>query len=126
MTKVAVLGLTGVLLGLMMKELNPGFSVFVSMAACVLIFFYVVNRLSFLSDLMPEIQGAVPVDDACLKILLKMIGVTYLADFTANLCRDAGYSAIAGQVEFFGKISLLTLSFPVLTALMETIDQMLL
>ncbi len=65
-------------------------------------------------------------DDACLKILLKMIGVTYLADFTANLCRDAGYSAIAGQVEFFGKISLLTLSFPVLTALMETIDQMLL
>ena len=39
MTKVAVLGLTGVLLGLMMKELNPGFSVFVSMAACVLIFF---------------------------------------------------------------------------------------
>ena len=69
MTKVAVLGLTGVLLGLMMKELNPGFSVFVSMAACVLIFFYVVNRLSFLSDLMQEIQGAVPVDDACLKIL---------------------------------------------------------
>ena len=57
MTKVAVLGLTGVLLGLMMKELNPGFSVFVSMAACVLIFFYVVNRLSFLSDLMQEIQG---------------------------------------------------------------------
>ena len=50
MTKVAVLGLTGVLLGLMMKELNPGFSVFVSMAACVLIFFYVVNRLSSLGS----------------------------------------------------------------------------
>lgn len=101
MTKVAVLGLTGVLLGLMMKELNPGFSVFVSMAACVLIFFYVVNRLSFLSDLMQEIQGAVPVDDACLKILLKMIGVTYLADFTANLCRDAGYSAHRGAGGIF-------------------------
>lgn len=103
MTKVAVLGLTGVLLGLMMKELNPGFSVFVSMAACVLIFFYVVNRLSFLSDLMQEIQGAVPVDDACLKILLKMIGVTYLADFTANLCRDAAIPPSRGRWNFSGR-----------------------
>ena len=39
MTKVAVLGLTGVLLGLLMKEANPAFSVFVSLTACILIFF---------------------------------------------------------------------------------------
>lgn len=126
MTKVAVLGLTGVLLGLLMKEANPSFSVFVSLTACILIFFCAVNRLGFLADRMQEIRQAVPVDEACLKILMKMLGVTYLADFTANLCRDAGYSAIAGQVEFFGKLSLLTLSLPVLAALMKTVSQMLL
>ena len=126
MTKVAVLGLTGVLLGLLMKEANPAFSVFVSLTACILIFFCAVNRLGFLADRMQEIRQAVPVDEACLKILMKMLGVTYLADFTANLCRDAGSSAIAGQVEFFGKLSLLTLSLPVLAALMETVSQMLL
>ena len=126
MTKVAVLGLTGVLLGLLLKDFHPRFSVFISMTACMLIFFYAVNQLTFLADQLQILQKAIPVDDTCLKILLKMIGITYLADFTADLCRDAGYSAIAGQVEFFGKISLLTLSFPVLTALLETIDQMLL
>lgn len=126
MNKIAVLGLTGVLLGLLLKEMNPQFSVFVSMASCMLIFFYAVSRLGFLSDTLKTVQGAIHMDDAYLKILLKMVGVTYLADFTANLCRDAGYSAIAGQVEFFGKISLLTLSLPVLTALMETIDEFLL
>ena len=65
-------------------------------------------------------------EDTYLKILMKMMGVTYLADFTASLCKDAGYSAIAAQVEFFGKVSLLTLSLPVLTALLETIDAFLL
>lgn len=126
MNKIAVLGLTGVLLGLLLKEMNPQFSVYISMASCIVIFFYAVSRLSFLGDTLRTVQGAIHMEDSYLKILLKMVGVTYLADFTANLCRDAGYSAIAGQVEFFGKISLLTLSLPVLTALMETIDEFLL
>jgi stage III sporulation protein AD len=126
MSKVAVLGLTGVLFGLFMKEIRPQFSVYISMASCLLIFSYAVSRLGFLGETLKTVQGAVPMDDVYLKILLKMVGVTYLADFTSNLCKDAGYSAIAGQVEFFGKISLLTLSLPVLTALLETIDAFLL
>ena len=50
-----------------------------------------------------------------------MAGITYLADFSASLCQDAGYSAIAGQIEFFGKISILAVSAPVMLALLETI-----
>ncbi|MFQ9151540.1 MAG: SpoIIIAC/SpoIIIAD family protein [Blautia sp.] len=126
MTKVAVLGLTGVLLGLLMKEAESCVFCFCQPDGLHPDFFCAVNRLGFLADRMQEIRQAVPVDEACLKILMKMLGVTYLADFTANLCRDAGYSAIAGQVEFFGKLSLLTLSLPVLAALMETVSQMLL
>ena len=125
MSKIAVLGLTGALMGLLMKEMNSQFSIYISMISCMLIFFYAVSRLGFLGETLENIQGAIHMEDSYLKIILKMIGVTYLADFAANLCRDAGYSAIAGQVEFFGKISLLTLSLPVLTALMETIDEFL-
>ena len=126
MNKIAVLGITGVLLGLLMKEIRPQFSVYISMVSCMLIFFYAISRLGFLGETLKTVQGAIHMEDSYLKILLKMVGVTYLADFTASLCRDAGYSAIAGQVEFFGKVSLLTLSLPVLTALMETIDGILL
>ena len=125
MNKIAVLGLTGVLMGLLLKEMNPQFSVYISMISCVLIFFYAVQQMKYLSGSLQILQGTIQIEDSYLRILLKMIGVTYLADFTANLCRDAGYSAIAGQVEFFGKISLLTLSLPVLTALLEMIDTFL-
>ena len=58
-------------------------------------------------------------------ILLKMIGITYVAEFSANLCKDAGYQAVAGQIEMFGKLSILVISMPVLLALLDTISQFL-
>jgi stage III sporulation protein AD len=59
-----------------------------------------------------------------LKILLKMIGITYMAEFGSNLCRDAGSSAVAGQIEFFGKLLLLALSLPVLSSLLEMMEKL--
>lgn len=50
-----------------------------------------------------------------------MIGIAYVGQFSAGICKDAGYSAIAGQIEIFSKLSILVLSMPVLMALMETI-----
>lgn len=35
--------------------------------------------------------------------------------------RDAGYSAVAGQIEFYGKLMLLAVSIPVLAALFEVL-----
>jgi stage III sporulation protein AD len=55
------------------------------------------------------------------RILLKIIGITYISDFASNICRDAGNSAIAGQIEIFGKISILAISSPIILALLETV-----
>ena len=60
-----------------------------------------------------------------LTVLLKMIGVTYLAQFSSGICKDAGYSSIAGQIEIFAKLYIMVLSIPVLLALMEAIHSFL-
>jgi stage III sporulation protein AD len=57
--------------------------------------------------------------------LIKIIGITYVAEFASGICKDAGYSAIAGQIEVFAKIAVMALSMPVLIALLETIDSFL-
>ena len=64
-------------------------------------------------------------DSKYVAVLLKMIGITYVAEFSSNLCKDAGYQAAAGQIEMFAKLSILALSMPVLLALLETISQFL-
>ena len=50
-----------------------------------------------------------------------MLGITYVAEFSANLCKDAGFGAIANQIEFYGKVMLIAVSIPILFSLIETI-----
>ena len=122
MLKIAMLGIAGILTALFLKETKPSFTVFISMATCLLIFFYAVGKLSYLADTLADLKIYVDMKDSYLASLLKIVGITYIADFSANLCRDAGYTAIAGQIEFFGKISILTISAPVILALLDTIS----
>ncbi len=50
-----------------------------------------------------------------------MVGITYVSEFAANLCRDSGYSAIAGQIEMFAKLSILVVSVPVFGAFLDAV-----
>lgn len=125
MVKIGTLGIVGVLTALFVKEMKPQFSVLISMAACVVIFFYAVSKLEAIAGVFSGLAESISLKDSYLEILLKIVGISYIADFTANLCKDAGFSAIAGQIEIFGKISILTVSTPVLMALIETVSEFL-
>ena len=46
-----------------------------------------------------------------------------MVQFTSDLCRDSGYSALAGQVEVFGKITIAEVSKPVVRILLETMEK---
>ena len=91
------------------------------MAAGLFILAFAVGKFSYLYESLKKIQQYVPVDTTYMNILMKMIGITYVADFAAGICKDAGYGAISSQIEFFGKISVLATGTPVLLALFETI-----
>lgn len=121
MIKIACLGLTGVLLGLFLKQMKSPYAELVSLATCLLIIFYSVTKITFVFELIQTLGDYVSVQKEYFKILLKIIGITYVADFSAGICRDAGCSAIAGQIEIFGKISILAISSPIITALLETV-----
>ena len=121
MIKIAVLGITGILLALFLKETRPVFAVLISMASCMLIFFCAVEKLRYLSESLQQLQSYTNIKGAYVKILFKMIGITYIGQFSAGICKDAGYSAVAGQIEIYERLAVLAISMPILTALLETI-----
>ena len=125
MIKIAMIGLAAVLLALQVKVGRPEYEIFLTMAACLCIFFFLVTTLQIVLNAINQIQNYIRLDSRYVAILLKMIGITYVAEFSASLCRDAGYQAVAGQIELFGKLSILVSSMPVLLALLETISQFL-
>lgn len=121
MVKIACLGLAGVMLGLFLRQIRSPYAELLSLSVCLLIIFYSVTKLSFVFELVDTLGGYASVQSEYFRILLKIIGITYVADFSANICRDAGYGAIAGQIEVFGKISVLAVSTPIIMALLETV-----
>ena len=61
----------------------------------------------------------------CIQVLLKIIGITYISEFAADICRDAGCSAVAGQIGVFAKLSILAVSMPIVSALLQTVQNFL-
>lgn len=123
--RISVVGIAGVFLAILLKQVRPDYSLYITMAAGIAILFYSAGKLSYLLSSLRKIQQYVPVDAAYMTILLKMIGITYIGQFCAGICKDAGYSAVAGQIEIFGRLAVLAVSMPVLTALLETIHEFL-
>ena len=91
----------------------------------ICVFLYVMSKLTFLLDYVEQIQDMIHLDPVYLTMILKMIGITYVAEFAVNLCKDAGCQTIAGQIELFAKLSILVISMPVILAFMETIGELL-
>ncbi|MCI8371048.1 MAG: stage III sporulation protein AD [Lachnospiraceae bacterium] len=120
--KIAIAGIAGVLFAVQLKSIRPEYSTYISLATCVILFYYGVSRLSVIVDTLNSIQSYIKISDIYIAVLLKIIGITYIAEFSSALCKDAGYSAVAGQIEVFSKLVILAVSMPVLMALLETID----
>ena len=58
-------------------------------------------------------------------VVLRVIGIAYVAQFGAELCRDAGESAVASKIEFAGKIIIMTLSMPIMYKLLEVVNKII-
>ena len=120
--RIAVLGIAGVMLCIVLKEVKPEYSGYTALAVGILLLICSTGRLRDLAAMFEKIREYLPVDRSYLDTLLRMIGITYIGQFASGLCKDAGYSAIAGQIELFSKISVLSVGMPVLLALLDTIQ----
>lgn len=122
MIKIAILGIVVVLLALPFRIIKGEYSLYLSIAGCILIFYFILGKMQQVIELMEKIGASLPIEAGYLEILIKIIGITYITEFSADLCKDAGYSALASQIAIAGKLSVLGISMPVITALLEMVS----
>ena len=118
--RIAALGTAGVLLGITVKGAKPEFALLVTVGAGLCILAGTVGKMQYLLGMLAQMKSYLPVDSSYLNTLLKMLGITYVGQFSAGICKDAGYGAVGSQIELFGKVSILFVSMPVLLALLQT------
>ena len=123
--QIGLLGVVGTLLALQFKSQKSEYGIYLSIAVSLFLFLCMLSRLEIFVQTVRKVTNYVKLDSEQIGILLKMIGVTYVAEFASGICKDAGYQNIAVQIEIFTKLTILAMGMPVLLALLELIGDFL-
>jgi len=123
--QIVIFGLVTTIIIVTVKQQRPDIALLISLAGGTVILIFVVSSLSVVIETISNLFNKSNMDSVYITTILKVIGIAYLADFGAQLCKDAGESAIAAKIELGGKIIILLLAIPILTALMELILKIL-
>lgn len=123
--QIALFGVVGTLLALQFKSGKSEYGIYVSLAVSLFLFLCMLSRLEIFVQTVKKIADYIKLDAGQMSILLKMAGVTYVAEFASGICKDAGYQNIAVQIEIFTKLTILAIGMPVFLALLELIGDFL-
>ena len=123
--KIIGTGLITVFAVILVKPVKPEFSIIIGLCGGFLLLSQTINYIIEIVSVFTQLFDKTGLDASVLKIVLKIIGVRYLTEFSAGLCNDVGSSSIAEKIIFAGKIIILFVSLPVVTNIIEIIMELL-
>ncbi|WP_308012556.1 MULTISPECIES: stage III sporulation protein AD [Metabacillus] len=119
--QIVGLGLIATFLALIIKEQKPTFAFMLVVFVGCVIFLFLVDQIYEIIRMVERIAINASVNLIYVETILKIIGIAYIAEFGAQITKDAGQGAIASKIELGGKILILTMAIPILTVIIETV-----
>jgi stage III sporulation protein AD len=125
MIQIVGLGLVATFLAIIIKEQKPSFAFLLVVFVGCVIFLFLVDQIYEIIRMIETLSVNAHVNMIYVETILKIIGIAYIAEFGAQITKDAGQGAIASKIELGGKILILSMAIPILTVIIETIISML-
>lgn len=113
------------IIGVVLRRIQPEIAVQLSILAGAVIFLLVLGKIKVIVDLLQNLADQANINSYYLIIVLKIVGISYLAEFGAQICRDAGEGALATKVELAAKIGVLVLAIPIIVAILESLVRLI-
>lgn len=118
-------GLIVAVLAVIIKQQRPEMALQLSLAFGALVFLLMLGKIHGVLEVLKELSQRASVNQFYLATVLKIIGVAYIAEFGAQVCRDAGEGAIAAKIEFGAKVIIIVLAVPIVVAIIESLLKLL-
>ena len=123
--KIIIIGIVGTVFSILLKKDRPEFSLILSVCASFLIFVLVIPYLEGFVLMADNITNQAGIKADYIKIMFKIIGISYLVQFGAELCRDCGENSLASRIEMGGKAIILSLTLPVIYKIFDIVSSVL-
>ena len=122
--KISGLAFAIITISAILKQTKPEFAIQVVLIATVLLFTFALSLSTTVYDYILQLCNLSGIKSEYLKIVFKIIAISYISEFTASLCRDAGESAVAVKIEMVGKLIIIASSLPVFKELISLLSGM--
>lgn len=123
--KIIAFGLVATLLIQFISQNGKAYGNLIRTACVVILMIFIVTQLSSVFQVVRDLANKLHMDNTYLNIVLKVVGIAYLAEFGSQLCEDAGEKAIGGKIQWAGKVMIFVIATPVILALMNMIAELI-
>ncbi len=114
-------GLMVTVLLIVVRKDRPEMAILLSIAASALILIGLIKNITQILTVFESLASRAQINSNYLKLVVKIVGIAYLAGFGAQICKDAGENSMAAKIELAGKIFILSLGVPIMIGLLEMI-----
>lgn len=121
MVQIVLVGVISALLYLVLKDIYPAFAFIITLITSILILFIVIQQIGVIIQLLKSLASKAMIESFYLETILKIIGIAYITELGANVTKDAGLNSVAAKIELAGKIFILLLAIPIISAVVEVI-----
>lgn len=125
MMKLVLCGVITAILVLILKDQQKGIASIVLLGGSLMILLLCMDDLKSIVALVEDMNQWMKMDRIYIKIMLKIVGIAYVCQFSSEICQDLGSQTIGKQIEMAGKLSVLIVSIPVIQAMLDTMKELL-
>ena len=123
--KVMILGIIVSMLVVFLKQVKPEYSLLCLIVGSVVILAYIISYMTKVFVFFQEVVEKTGINYSLFVSMLKIVGLGYLVEFSASVCRDSGNNSIADKVILAGKIMIFVVSVPIISNLFEMILELI-
>jgi stage III sporulation protein AD len=106
---------------IILRHDRPEIAMLLALAATAVIMVGLLKNVSEILLVFEDLAVKANVNTNYLKLILKIVGIAYLAGFGAQICKDAGENSMAAKIELAGKIFILTMGIPIMVGILDLI-----
>jgi len=119
--QIVLIGIVATLLYILLKDISPSYSFFIVLITSIIILIIVIKQIGIIIQLLKSLGDKASVNAFYVETILKIIGIAYITELGANVTKDAGLASVASKIELAGKIFILLLAIPIISAVVEVI-----
>lgn len=123
--KIIGIGIIGTIIIGLLKGMKSELAVYVGIATCIIILINVLSGFVSVVETFNGIINKTGIDGGLFSGVLKIIGVGYVTEYSAEICRDLSGESIASKITLGGKIAIFLIALPILTKLVDIVVALL-